>query len=297
MIQQYRQGKLPATPADSPLADAAREVIRTTRATYDSFEFSRGLEVLWSLLSQVDKSIVEHAPWTLSKKNDPESQERLDRVLATAAEVVRIATVLLYPVIPGSAAAIWKQLGMTAAIDKFPIDTLEWGQLPAGQQIGEIAAVFPRIDAKTAIEKMRALEVEETARQAALLGKSAQAAESETQGQIAPLAPEIGIDDFTKVDLRVGRVVSAEPVKGADKLLSLKVDIGEPDPRPIVAGIAKVYKPESLIGRKVVIVANLQPRKLRGVESRGMIVAASLEGGPPVLAGFLEDVPVGARLK
>jgi methionyl-tRNA synthetase len=100
-----------------------------------------------------------------------------------------------------------------------------------------------------------------------------------------------------RVDLRAGKVLSAEPVKGADKLLHMKVDIGEPEPRTIVAGIALVYKPEDIVGRKVAIVANLQPRKLRGIESNGMIVAASLEGGKPVLAGFLEDVPVGARLK
>jgi methionyl-tRNA synthetase len=99
------------------------------------------------------------------------------------------------------------------------------------------------------------------------------------------------------VDLRVGQVLSAEPVKGADKLLHLKIDIGEAQPRTIVAGIAAAYKPEQVLGRRVVIVANLAPRKLRGIESQGMIVAASLEGGSPVLAGFLEEVPVGARLK
>jgi len=99
------------------------------------------------------------------------------------------------------------------------------------------------------------------------------------------------------VDLRVGAVLSAEPVKGADKLLHLKVDIGEAEPRTIVAGIAEAYSPEQMLGRKVVIVANLQPRKLRGITSNGMIVAASLEGGKPILAGFLEDAPVGARLK
>ncbi len=107
----------------------------------------------------------------------------------------------------------------------------------------------------------------------------------------------ISIDDFSKVDLRVGEVKSAENVKGADKLLHLKVDIGEAEPRTIVAGIALAYKPEQLIGRKVVIVANLQPRKLRGLTSQGMIVAASTDGGLPVLAGFHEDIPVGSRLK
>jgi methionyl-tRNA synthetase len=113
-----------------------------------------------------------------------------------------------------------------------------------------------------------------------------------------PSAPEkITIDDFAKVEMRVGLVLSAERVKGADKLLHMHIDIGEASPRSIVAGIAEAYAPEQMVGRKVAIVANLQPRKLRGIESNGMIVAASLEGGKPVLAGFLEDVPVGARLK
>ena len=113
----------------------------------------------------------------------------------------------------------------------------------------------------------------------------------------APTSPKIAIDDFTKVDLRVGLIVSAERVKGADKLMHMKVDIGEAEPRTIVAGIAEAYAPEQLLNRKVVIVANLQPRKLRGIESNGMIVAASVEGGKPVLAGFHEEIPVGARLK
>jgi methionyl-tRNA synthetase len=113
----------------------------------------------------------------------------------------------------------------------------------------------------------------------------------------APASPKIPIDDFSKVDLRVGVVLSAERVKGADKLMHMKVDIGEAEPRTIVAGIAEAYTPEQLVNRKVVIVANLEPRKLRGVVSNGMIVAASVEGGKPVLAGFHEDIPVGARLK
>ena len=107
----------------------------------------------------------------------------------------------------------------------------------------------------------------------------------------------ITIDDFSKVEMRVGLVQSAETVKGSDKLVHMMVDIGEPTPRSIVAGIALAYKPEQLVGRKVCIVANLQPRKLRGIPSQGMVMAASLEGGTPALASFLEEVPVGARLK
>ena len=172
------------------------------------------------------------------------------------------------------------------------LDQLAWGQLTAGQKIGEVAGVFPRIDAKVAIPQMRALEEEEAARQAALLGKTLA-----PPAPVVEASPKITIDDFAKVDLRVARVLTAEPVKGANKLLHLTIDVGEAEPRTLVAGIAEAYQPEQLVGRKVVIVANLEPRKLRGITSNGMIVAASVEGGKPVLAGFLEDIPVGARLK
>jgi methionyl-tRNA synthetase len=193
-------------------------------------------------------------------------------------------------VLPQSAPKIWAQLGMTEPVESVRFDTLAWGGLQPGQKVGEVSGVFPRIDLKEAVAKMRAMEEQVTAGQAALLGKKA-------ESEAAPADGRIGIEDFSKVELRVGLVLSAERVKGADKLMHMKVDIGEAEPRSIVAGIAEAYTPEQLVNRKVVIVANLQPRKLRGIESNGMIVAASVEGGKPVLAGFHEDIPVGARLK
>jgi methionyl-tRNA synthetase len=289
MIQQYNGGAIPAGESDPTIAAAAQQAITNTIALFENFDFSRGLEAIWGLLSAVDRFIVQQAPWKLAK--DPAAKNQLDLTLYTTAEALRIATVLLAPVMPVSTEKIWKQLGMPDLLASARIDPLAWGQLKPGQQIGEVAPVFPRIDAKDAIEKMRALEEQETARQSALLGKPAP--------KESPVASNghIGIEDFAKVDLRVGVVLSAEPVKGADKLLHLKVDIGEPEPRTIVAGIAEAYKPEQIVGRKVVIVANLAPRKLRGIMSQGMIVAASIDGGKPVLAGFLEDIPAGARLK
>jgi methionyl-tRNA synthetase len=299
MIKQYREGVIP-TPSDhaaQALAGSAGDTIDIATRAFDAFEFSRGLEAIWSMLSGVDKFIVEQAPWKLAKSVDAGAAQQLDDALYASAEMLRVAIVLLYPVLPESTANIWAQLGMTQSIEELEIAKLAWGQLMPGQKIGMIAPVFPRIEAKSAIDRMRALEEEETARQAKLLGKPVTAKEAEGEGAILPPSPKIDIDDFGKVDLRVGQVISAERVKGADKLLHLKVDIGEPEPRTIMAGIAMVYEPEKLVGRRVVIVANLQPRKLRGVESNGMIVAASLEGGKPMLAGFLEEVPVGARLK
>jgi methionyl-tRNA synthetase len=198
-------------------------------------------------------------------------------------------------VLPESAVKIWAQLGMTELLAEQRLTSLAWGGLPESQTIGETTAVFPRIEAQPALERMSELEDKENLRQGLLTGKTPAAPAAGPPP--APIADTIEIDDFGKVDLRVGQVLEAGPVKGADKLLHLKIDIGEGKPRSIVAGIAKAYEANQLLGRKVVIVANLQPRKLRGIESQGMIVAASLEGGSPVLAGFLEDVPIGARLK
>ncbi len=294
MITQYRQGIIPSATPDDGVTAHATQAIAQYREAFDAFHFSKGLEALWALLSSVDKLIVERAPWKLIKSADTADQEKLNETLYTAAEAVRVAAVLLASVLPESSKKIWAQLGMTEPLENIRIDTLAWGQLPGGQKIGETGPVFPRLDQALAVQKMAELEEKEKARQDALIGKIA---EAPTGPAPAPIAAQITIDDFVKVDLRVGLVKTAAPVKGSDKLLHLTVDIGEPQPRTIVAGIAEAYKPEQVLGRKVVIVANLAPRKLRGVESQGMIVAASLEGGSPVLAAFLEEVPIGARLK
>jgi methionyl-tRNA synthetase len=292
MVQQYRGGLIPAGAGDQKIADLARAIAQATLEAYDAFEFSRALEHIWSIISAVDKFIVERAPWKLSKDTSESSQKRLDETLYTTAEALRLICGLVSPVLPHSAEAIWRQLGFTSPISTFRADALDWGGLKPGQKISEITPVFPRLDIKSTIARMQELEEIEKNRQAALVGKPSQSAAGATNA-----ANLITIDDFSKVDLRVGEVKSAEPVKGADKLLHLKVDIGEPEPRTIIAGIALAYKPEQLIGRKVVIVANLQPRKLRGLTSQGMVVAASTEEGLPILAGFNEDIPTGARLK
>jgi methionyl-tRNA synthetase len=291
MIQQYRQGIIPESDGLGEIAEAARRTTELVLESFEDFTFSRGLEAIWGFISVIDKFIVERAPWKLSKSADGHSQKLLDETLYTAAESLRIICGWLYPVMPDSSRKIWEQLGMPSLIEDLRTADLHWGRLQGGQSIGTIIGVFPRLDPKPSIEKMEALEKQEIARQAALFGDP---------GAVEPTKPDaakIAIDDFLKVEMRVGLVLAAEPLKGSDKLLRLKVEIGETEPRTLVAGIAEAYAPELLIGRKVVIVANLEPRKLRGVESNGMIVAASVEGGKPVLAGFLEDVPVGARLK
>jgi methionyl-tRNA synthetase len=293
MITQYREGVIPEGAADESIAKVARETIAQYRQSFDNFAFSRGLESVWALIGEADRYIVQNAPWKLVK--EPAAAVRLNAVLYTTAEVVRLVTALVSPVMPEAAQKIWAQLGMNTPVDAVRFDTLDWGQLTAGQKIAPAGGVFPRLDARSTIDKILELEEKESVRQQAILGHKPAA--FPPAGGRPPAAPPIHIDDFGKVDLRVGLVKEAARVKGADKLLHLSVDIGEERPRSIVAGIALAYEPEELIGRKVVIVANLEPRKLRGIESQGMIVAASMEDTPPVLAGFLEDVPVGARLK
>ncbi len=296
MIHQYRDGLVPEGASDNHVAAHAEKTVELALEAYERFEFSKALELVWGLIAMVDKFIVEQAPWKLAKAG-AESAAALDATLYSAAEALRVITALLYPVMPQSTAKIWLQLGMEKHPDTVRLADLHWGHLAAGQKLRSVGGVFPRADAKASIERMKELENEELARQMALLGKTAPPLAAAPAAKEGAGGAQISIDDFAKVDLRVGIVKSAVAVKGADKLLHLSVDIGEAQPRSIVAGIAKAYQPERLVGRKVVIVANLQPRKLRGLESQGMIVAASIGDGLPVLASFLEDVPVGARLK
>ena len=311
MINRYFRGEVPypshgasRTAADDAIAETARKTIREFGVLFDQFQFSRALEAAWALIAAVDRYIVENEPWALGEKQDEESHSRLATVLYTAAEALRIATALAYPVMPDATAKIWTQMGL-GDIKKLALNELTWGQLPLATRLGEVQPVFPRVD-KSAIERMQKMEEEQRGSPAvegpavateASRQNPASAAPATAASLPAPAANDkISIDDFAKIELRVGLVKVAERVPKADKLLRLEIDIGT-EVRQVLAGIAEAYAPETLVGRKVVIVANLAPRKLRGMESNGMIVAASLEGGKPVLASFLEDVPVGARLK
>jgi methionyl-tRNA synthetase len=292
MIGQYRGG------ADAggfrPIGDRRRGRPRRSRRAagcFDRFEFSRGLEARVVLISAVDKYIVQQAPWKLARRaRGAEAARRYALYRRRGAAHRRRA---------GSARAaestlkIWAQLGLEGSPEGILLDNLGWGQLGAGTKTGPVAAVYPRLDVARSVEEMRRLEEVELARQQALLGRKP--ADAEGAAAEAP-SGRIGIEDFAKVDMRVGLVLEARAVPKSDKLLELKVDVGELGPRTVVAGIAEAYKPEEIVGRKVVVVVNLQPRKMRGIESNGMIVAASIGDGKPVLAGFHEEIPAGARL-
>jgi methionyl-tRNA synthetase len=306
MIQRYFDGTVPGAAACDPgLCQDAADYIAQFGKEFEALNFSRAIETLWSYIAAVDGFLTARAPW---KTHGDVSEEDLKQyradVLYTAAEAIRIITALVCPILPDAAAKVWSQLGL-GDIRKADLRNIQWGGLQPGTKLGELGPVFPRAE-KDAITRMQELEQKNNAQKPEEQNPTIGPAPAEAKGveaaagQVAPHAQaneKISIDDFMKVELRVAQIKVAERVPKADKLLRLEVDLGY-EQRQILAGIAEAYEPESLIGRKVVIVANLAPRKLRGLESNGMIVAASLdEKGKPVLAGFLEEVEIGARLK
>jgi methionyl-tRNA synthetase len=324
MVRKYSDGEVPAPgqSGDELTAQAAavREAVGRALAefdqAFDEYAFSRALEAAWAAIARVDKFISDAKPWELAK--DPARRGALDLVLHTAVEALRHFAVLLAPVLPEATQAIWEQLGQSGEVCEIEPSELEWGRRQAGTKIGEVKPVFPKLDEKRIMEEIKQEEAAKLAArtqesgahatQADAIAGSAAPASAETkpappqvgasEAEAVPGVVFIGIEDFVKVDLRVGQVLTAERVPKADKLLRFTIDLGEPQPRQILAGIAQYYEPDKLIGRKVIVVANLAPRKLRGLESNGMILAASVgEEGRPVLAGFLEEVPNGAKLK
>jgi methionyl-tRNA synthetase len=371
MMHKYFGGILPEAgaeaAAETTLRESAVRMIAAFGPQFDEMNFSEALKTLWLLVAETDGYLTANAPWKKPAERSDEDHAALQaRVLATAAEAIRVITALVYPILPDSAAKVWQQLGqgdIAASARSAFLTELAWGGLQAGTKFGEPAPLFPRAE-KDAVERMQNIEDQNSssAVEAASKGETvtpgsataspsvtptaaaktadARANDAQTPTSVAPLgdtapiatakvhqvpaelassrlsstpvdAPEaapltqteqpaptqhISIDDVIKVDLRVAQILVAERVPKADKLLRLEVDLGY-EKRQILAGIAQYYEPEKLIGRKIVIVANLAPRKMRGLESNGMLLAASLEGGAPVLAGFLEDVPLGARLK
>jgi len=363
MVHKYFDGVVPetgtVTAAETALRETAQNTVAAFGPAFDDLNFSEALKSLWTLVAETDGYLTANAPWKKpADRSDADHAALQARVLATAAEAIRIITALVYPILPESAAKVWRLLGQgeiaDAARNSF-LKEVAWGGLKAGTKFGEPAPLFPRAE-KDAIERMQNLEDEnnKSAVEAAAGGESANDAAKVTEAKpattaaapstagapaaakaeavktpavpvttVAPPAPipavaapiaepvpaapaaapaapppdqHITIDDFAKVELRVAQVLVAERIPKADKLLRLEVDLGY-EKRQILAGIAQYYEPEKLIGRKIVIVANLAPRKMRGLESNGMLLAASLPDGAPVLAGFLEEVPLGARLK
>jgi methionyl-tRNA synthetase len=354
MVHKYFGGVLPEagaeTAAEIGLRESAERAIAEFGPAFAELDFSDALKGLWILVAETDGYLTANAPWKRPPdRSDMDHAQLQARVLATSAECIRIITALVYPILPESAAKVWKQLGLGEiqdAVKQAFLTHLAWGGLKAGTKLGEPAPLFPRKE-KDSIERMQNLEDKNNSSAVAAASVGGANAEPVAPPQAIAVAVEmvenkalaspakttapplltpasipaavpvaeqrlpapqvtpepqlaerqvISIDDFSKVELRVAQILVAERIPKADKLLRLEVDLGY-EKRQILAGIAQYYEPEKLIGRKIVIVANLAPRKMRGLESNGMLLAASLPDGAPVLAGFLEEVPLGARLK
>jgi len=300
LIEKNFAGKIPKPgkfePQDDALAKEAQNAIGEVLEGYDKLSFARTLETIWGVIAVADKYLTTEQPWALGASET--EQSRKGTILWTVAELLRIVAALAYPVLPDSTSKIWSLLGQADSPGAFALDGLRWGQLVPGTALGRAQTLFPRVEKTEAIERIEAMADEERNPTPAAPAPAATPAVPSGAAAAAPAAPsQIGIEDFAKVEMRVGQIKTAERIVGADKLLKLTVDIGT-EVRQICAGIAQYYEPESLIGRKVAVVVNLAPRKLRGVESNGMIVAASVgPEGRPVLTAFLEEVEVGARLK
>ncbi|MBP1713118.1 MAG: methionyl-tRNA synthetase / protein secretion chaperonin, partial [Deltaproteobacteria bacterium] len=269
MVERYRKGEIPRPSdrelADQELAESALQVACEMEKMFGELSFHKALIAIWELINQANKYIDSTAPWALAK--DPDKAGRLDTVLYQLLEVLRFVAVLISPFIPQTAEKIQRQLGIAEGAGQSLAGLQEWGKLNPGGRVQKGESLFPRVEDKTIEEKEK--------------GKM-------------DTVPVVSMEEFQKVDLRVAKVLYAEPVKKSDRLLKLRVDIGEE--RTIVAGIAKYYKPEDLIGKSIIIVANLQPTKLMGVESQGMLLATDGTDGV-ILATFDKEAKVGAKVR
>ncbi len=297
MIDRYLGGGIPPATESAEFCVEVEKTIGASRIKFENFDFSGATGEIWDLISCVDKFISDAKPWELAGHES--KKQRLQQILYDAAETTRIIAVLAHSVIPEATQRIWEQLGQPGKLADVRIDQLEWGGLKPGTKIGKPEAVFPRVDKKEASERIEAMENEiRNPGASAPASVPAGTGSGETSGAAAAAGPaKITIEDFAKVELRVGVIKSAERIQGADKLLKILVDIGD-EVRQVLAGIALAYAPEDLVGRKVVVVTNLAPRKMRGLESNGMLLAAAAGAdGKPVLCTFAEDVAPGSKVK
>jgi len=280
MVRRYYGGCTPPVACEANvLRDKSSEVLVRYLDAMDAFEFQRALEAVWELLAAVDGYVNEKQPWATFKAEGAGS-EKLSRVLYNGLEALRLAAAMVAPVMPATSARLLAQLGVASGSRE--ATTLSWGELPTRSPLGEEGTLFPRADVA---EFFKEGTVEET--------KPAQPA------QVAVGASEggqISIEEFAKIKLVVGVIKVAEKVPKSKKLVRMEVDLGEERPRQIVAGIGGRYEPEQLVGRRGVFVTNLKPAVLMGVESQGMILAASLEG-EPFLLGVDGEMPPGTGVK
>jgi methionyl-tRNA synthetase len=263
-------GRTPPPAPESPLAEVAAKIVGEYRSAMDDFAFHRALEALWRLLAETNQYLVAHEPWKLAKQ--PGSEGPLGEVLWSGLEAVRVVATALLPVMPATAEAVLRAVGAPAPSGGAA--ALEWGGLPGGAELPEEGSLFPRVDKRDYFAGMEQREAAQASQEATMT---------------------IPIDRFLEVELRVATVKAAEEIPKSSKLVKLTVDLGDEE-RTVVAGIRQQYAPEELVGRQVVIVANLQPARLMGVESQGMVLAAS-PGDGAVLLHPDQQVPPGTRVR
>jgi methionyl-tRNA synthetase len=269
-------GKTPPVPCDdNPVREAAARLLPEYRSVMQELAFSRALEALWKILAEANQYLVSREPWKLIKSEGP--TEQLSRILWNGLEAVRLVATGLLPFMPRVAPQVLKAIGVAEVPASF--DALTWGGLPNGVELPEPKPIFPRIDKKEYLGEPKA-----------------PAQEKKDKGTKERETGLITIDKFFETELKVGTIQAAERVPKSEKLIKLAVDLGEEAPRQIVAGIGLAYQPEELVGRQVAVVANLQPAKLMGIESQGMVLAASIDG-KPVLLHPDQQVPAGTQVR
>ncbi|RGO05197.1 MULTISPECIES: methionine--tRNA ligase [Megamonas] len=288
MINKYNEGIIEQPgdirEVDQALIDDATKTIAEYKNYMDNMKLSDSIKLVWSFISRTNKYIDETTPWVLGK--DEARKAELNRVLYDLVESLRAISVMIEPFIPTTARRIWAQLNLPQNFDEIRISDIEgWGKTPVGIQINKPEQLFPRIEIEE--EKPEAKkEVKENKKAKKEEPKAPEKAKENEDGMI-------GIEDFSKVDLRVVEILAAEPVPKTDKLMKIQVSLGDEE-RTVVSGIAKFYKPEDLIGKHVVLVANLKPAKLRGVMSHGMLLAASKGDELQIVE---TTMPVGSKVK
>lgn len=288
MINKYNKGIIEQPgdirEVDQALIDDATKTIAEYKNYMDNMKLSDSIKLVWSFISRTNKYIDETTPWVLGK--DEARKAELNRVLYDLVESLRAISVMIEPFIPTTARRIWAQLNLPQNFDEIRISDIEgWGKTPVGIQINKPEQLFPRIEIEE--EKPEAKkEVKENKKAKKEEQKAPEKARENEDGMI-------GIEDFSKIDLRVVEIVAAEPVPKTDKLMKIQVSLGDEE-RTVVSGIAKHYKPEDLIGKHVVLVANLKPAKLRGVMSHGMLLAASKGDELQIVE---TTMPVGSKVK
>ncbi|MGN0838245.1 MAG: methionine--tRNA ligase [Pyramidobacter sp.] len=287
MIEKYRGGIVPAPSAyealDTDVKEQAASAFDEYKKAMNEYQFDEALKSLWSMIGRANKYIDETMPWKLGK--DPSLSARLDTVLSVLAEELKLAALMLAPVMPKTAQKIWNSIGQEGEVKNARFADYAWGAMPGAKVTRGESVLFPRID------------IEEWKKQAAARAAAKGAAKSADPGNHEP---EISIDDFSRIELRVAQIVHVEPVPKSRSLYKLDVDLGY-EKRVIVSSIKSFYKPEDLEGRRIIVVANLKPAKMCGVLSNGMLLAA--EAGEPHTPGEklsllapAEDIPLGSRV-